>query len=266
VSPDHHHEHDLGLQHDMSVLLGRRRLLGLLAGAGLVAVAGCAASGSPGGGPGGGAAVAAGADGEIPQETAGPFPGDGSNGPNILAESGIVRSDITTSFGSATGTAAGVPLRIELTVTDTAGAPVPGAALYLWHCDRDGKYSLYDVEDQNYLRGVQEADASGKLAFTSIFPAAYPGRWPHIHFEVYPNLAAATSSDNAISTSQLALPQEVCERVYATDGYSASVANLAKTSLATDNVFSDGYQTQLATVTGDVDSGLVAGLTVPVAA
>ncbi len=266
--PEHRHEHDLGLQHDMSVLLGRRRLLGLLAGAGVVALAGCATGGGPpgGGGGGGGGAVAQGAEGEIPQETAGPYPGDGSNGPNVLTESGIVRSDITTSFGSSAGTAAGVPLRIELTLTDTAGAAMPGAALYLWHCDRDGRYSLYDVEDQNYLRGVQEADASGKVAFTSIFPAAYSGRWPHIHFEAYPNLAAATTSDNAITTSQLALPQDVCDRVYATDGYSASVDNLAETTLADDNVFSDGYDTQLATVTGTIDAGLIATLTVPVAA
>jgi protocatechuate 3,4-dioxygenase beta subunit len=261
-------EHDLGLQHDMSVLIGRRRVLGLLAGAGLVAVAGCAAGGPPGGGPGGpgGAAVAAGAAGEIPQETAGPYPGDGSNGPNVLTESGIVRSDITPSFGSSTGTAAGVPLRIELTLTDTAGAAMPGAALYLWHCDRDGKYSLYDLEDQNYLRGVQEADASGKVSFTSIFPACYAGRWPHIHFEAYPNLTAATQSDNAITTSQLALPQDVCDRVYATDGYSQSVRNLSEVTLETDNVFSDGVDSQLATVTGSVDAGLVATLTVPVAA
>ena len=40
------------------------------------------------------------ADGEIPEETAGPYPGDGSNGVNVLSESGIVRSDITSSFGS----------------------------------------------------------------------------------------------------------------------------------------------------------------------
>ena len=47
----------------------------------------------------------------------------------------------------------------------------PGAAVYLWHCDRDGLYSLYTVPDQNYLRGVQAADASGEVTFTSIFPA-----------------------------------------------------------------------------------------------
>jgi hypothetical protein len=30
----------------------------------------------------------------IPSETAGPYPGDGSNGPNALTQSGIVRADI----------------------------------------------------------------------------------------------------------------------------------------------------------------------------
>ena len=264
MTPDHQmHEHDLGLRHDMSVLLGRRRLLGLLAGAGLATLTACA---GPGGPSPGGSAVPAGAEGEIPQETAGPYPGDGSNGPNVLTESGIVRSDITSSFGSAAGVAAGVPLTIELTVTDVAGAPMPGAALYLWHCDQEGRYSLYDVEDQNYLRGVQAADAAGKVTFTSIFPAAYSGRWPHIHFEVYPDLAAATSSSTAITTSQLALPQATCDAVYATDGYSASVENMTRTTLADDNVFSDGSDSQLATVTGSVGAGLVAALTVPVAA
>jgi hypothetical protein len=31
---------------------------------------------------------------EVPEETAGPYPGDGSNGPNVLDDSGIVRSDM----------------------------------------------------------------------------------------------------------------------------------------------------------------------------
>jgi protocatechuate 3,4-dioxygenase beta subunit len=261
----HRHEHDLGLHHDLSVLMGRRRVLGLLAGAGLATLAGCATAAGPTP-PTPGSASGTAAAGEIPAETAGPYPGDGSNGPNVLTESGIVRSDIRPSFGSSSGTAEGVPLRIELTVTDVAGAAMPGAAVYLWHCDRDGSYSLYDIEDQNYLRGVQETDAAGALAFTSIFPGAYSGRWPHMHFEVYPDLASATSSDNATATSQLALPQAMCEQVYATDGYSRSVRNLAGSSLDSDNVFRDGYESQLAAVTGDITSGLVAALTVPVQA
>ena len=46
------------------------------------------------------------------------------------------------------------------------------------------------------------------MTFTSIYPAAYSGRWPHIHFEVYPSLADATTA-RAAATSQLALPEDV---------------------------------------------------------
>jgi protocatechuate 3,4-dioxygenase beta subunit len=120
------------------------------------------------------------------------------------------------------------------------------------------------IADQNYLRGVQEADEAGLVRFVSIFPGAYAGRWPHVHFEVYASLAEATAAGDPVKTSQLAFPEDVCETVYATDGYGTSIRNLAQTSLETDNVFSDGYQQQLATVSGDVDSGYTASLTVPV--
>ena len=131
------------------------------------------------------------ADGEIPEETSGPYPGDGSNGANVLTQSGIVRSDITSSFGSSTTKAEGVPLSITMTINDFAknNSPLAGGAVYMWHCDREGRYSLYSqgVTNENYLRGVQEADdQGGQVRFTTIFPACYSGRWPHIHFEVYP--------------------------------------------------------------------------------
>jgi len=284
------HDHDRGLSFDLGTLLDqrralldRRRTLKLLAGAGALAIVGCSsksqvASSSPTsvagtapttGAPATSAVPAAGVSCvTIPTETAGPFPGDGSNGPNVLTQSGIVRSDITSSFGSASGVAKGIPLTINLTVVDSGGscAPLAGAAVYVWHCDIDGNYSLYSAAttSQNYLRGVQQADANGLVTFKSIFPAAYSGRWPHIHFEVYPNLATATSAGAKIATSQLALPEDVCKQVYATDGYSASVRNLAQTSLARDNVFSDGYSQQLAALTGDVAGGYVASLRVPV--
>jgi len=222
-----HHDHHGGLRADLPRLLGRRRALAVFGAAGLAGLTvACAPPGGPGrgeaGGPGG--AVEAASPGEISQETAGPFPGDGTNGPNVLREAGVVRQDIRPSFGPLRGVADGVPLTLDLTVTAAAtGAPLPGAAVYVWHCDRSGAYSLYDREDQNWLRGVWAADAAGKVAFTSIFPAAYAGRWPHVHFEVYPDLARATSGDAAVTTSQLALPAEVCGQVYALPGYEDSV-------------------------------------------
>jgi len=203
----------------------------------------------------------------IPNETQGPYPGDGSNGPNVLNLTGVVRGDIRPSFAGLNGTADGVPLTVVLTIVSSSTcAPLAGRAVYLWHCDKAGRYSLYSsgVTNQNYLRGVQETDSSGRVTFTSIYPACYSGRWPHIHFEVYPSLAGATSVANKIATSQIALPKATDDLVYATAGYEASVSNLAQVSLATDNVFSDGASLELATISGSVAGGLTATLSVAV--
>src|SRR5690349_19238461 len=142
------HDHDGGLAADLPRLVSRRRLLGL-GGAGLAATLLSAC------GDDSASTTAAGVDstptptptvtGEIPEETAGPYPGDGSNGPNVLTESGIVRKDIRSSFGGYSGTAAGVPLTIRLTIVeleDGVSTPKEGAAVYLWHAAREGGYSL----------------------------------------------------------------------------------------------------------------------------
>ena len=113
---------------------------------------------------------------------------------------------------------------------------------------------------------MQATDSSGSVAFTSIFPGCYSGRVPHVHFEVYRSLAAATSASNRIKTSQFTFPVATCNEVYATTGYSASVRNMATISLSTDNIFSDGYSLQMTTVTGNATDGYVATLTVGVAA
>ncbi|MFC5140998.1 intradiol ring-cleavage dioxygenase [Actinomycetospora rhizophila] len=250
---------DQGLGFDLGTL-GRRRALRVL-GLGAVALGVAACGGPP--------APAATSPGEIPEETAGPFPGDGSNGVNVLAQSGVVRSDIRPSFGGPTGVAEGVPMTLELTVADLArgGEPYAGAAVYVWHCDRAGGYSLYSpgVEGENYLRGVQIADAAGRVRFTSIVPACYAGRWPHVHLEVYPDPASITDAARAVATSQVALPEDTCRQVYAQPGYERSVANLGDVTLAGDTVFGDdGGASQLATVTGDVTTGYTVALPVRV--
>ncbi|ADB74491.1 intradiol ring-cleavage dioxygenase [Geodermatophilus obscurus] len=258
---------DQGLGFDVGTLLSRRRLLVLGLGAASVGLAACGGGGSTSSSAS--SSSAASSAYEIPDETAGPYPGDGSNGPDVLEQIGIVRSDIRSSFGEFSGTAEGVPMTLELTIADLAdgGVPFEGVAVYVWHCTREGGYSLYSsgIEDQNYLRGVQVADADGLVRFTSVFPACYDGRWPHVHFEVYPDQAAITDSANAIATSQVALPQDACEAVYATAGYEASVADLSRVSLSSDNVFGDdGGAGQLATVTGDVTGGYTVRLAVGV--
>ena len=253
-----HDDHDDfgGLHRDLlatGAAMDRRGILRLAArfglGAGALQLLGCGGSSNPtspsGTDTGTGTTTGTGACmTKVPSETAGPYPGDGSNGPNVLGLTGVVRGDIRPSFAGLSGTADGVPLTLVLTIVSSSTcAPLAGQAVYLWHCDRPGRYSLYSsgVTNQNYLRGVQEANASGVVTFTTIFPGCYAGRWPHIHFEVYPSLAAATSVGNE-----------------------SSAANLSRVSLSSDNVFSDGSALELATVTGSAAAGLTAALTVAI--
>ena len=273
-------DHDKGLAHDLDTL-GRRRVL--LGGAGLAAATLLATWGC--GGSGGDdtsttttttgtttttTTTTTGSCAITAEETEGPFPADGSNTVdgsvvNALALTGIVRSDIRPSFGTMSGTAAGVQTTLTLTLVNvnSSCADLSGYAIYVWHCDRDGEYSLYGITDQNYLRGVQATDASGVVTFTTIFPACYSGRMPHIHVEVYRSETTASSYTNKLKTTQIAFPVDVCTTVYATaTGYSASVANFADISFATDMVFSDGTTTEMATVTGSVADGYAVSLTV----
>lgn len=263
-----------GLAHDLSVLvegMTRRRMLGMLGSAALLPLVGCPS-------PSGGASDSGTLPDigslprclTIPTETDGPFPGDGTNGPNVLNLTGVVRSDIRASIGGATGVAAGVPLTVRLTLVNTAGscAPLAGHAIYLWHCDRDGDYSMYTgaATAENYLRGVQETGIDGVATFTTIFPACYPGRWPHMHFEIYRSLTGALSAANQLHVSQLALPAAACDAVYATSGYESSISSFARVSLGSDGVFRDGSSLQVTSITGDPASGYVAELRVGVSA
>ena len=291
-----------GLERDLPMLLQRRHMLKLLAGGSLLSLVSCGSDNkqsattsagtsppSTSGSTSGSATTVATADTAaattaatasagtsssaactpINEETAGPYPGDGSNGPDILTESGVVRRDITSSFGSSTTVAEGVPSTVTLTIQDTANgcAALANAAVYVWHCSREGLYSMYSqgAANENYLRGVQQAGADGRVTFDTIFPGAYSGRWPHIHFEVYASANDATGGGKPIATSQLAMPEDVCKLVYATTGYESSIRNFAQTPLARDNVFSDDNAVhQIPSATGSVADGYVFELTVPV--
>ncbi|HNA99005.1 MAG TPA: 3,4-dioxygenase subunit beta, partial [Marmoricola sp.] len=248
---------DQGAAFDIATLLTRRRVLGLFgAGVGALAVAACGGSGS------GRSEQALGVGrSEIPEETNGPFPADGTEDLNILQESGIVRRDLTTSLDGGE-TVPGVPLTFNFSVFDMSrdNAPYVGAAVYVWHCDAIGRYSMYSegVQQQTWLRGMQFADESGRLSFETIVPGCYPGRWPHIHFEVYPDAAAATNVDNAIATSQLAFPPEMLGDVYALTAYGDSARHLSDIGeqVTDDVIFAGGnWKSQVATMKGDVNSG-----------
>ncbi|WJY97495.1 Chlorocatechol 1,2-dioxygenase [Corynebacterium fournieri] len=187
---------DQGLIFDMATIenrLSRRKLLGIFGlGVGTAALAACAPSTSSTTS----ASSAAPSSRteqltEMNTETAGPYPGDGSNGPDVLEKVGVERSDIRGSIGGGS-TASGVPLKLKMNIVDMVenNSPMVGAAVYIWHCDAAGRYSMYSsgLENETYLRGVQVTGDDGSVEFTTIIPGCYEGRWPHIHFEVFPSV------------------------------------------------------------------------------
>lgn len=215
----------------------------------------------------------------VAQETAGPFPANGTNTnsgltKNVFADSRVFRTDIRSDFDGS-NTQAGTPFTLTLTLLNVNGscAPLAGYYVYLWHCNASGSYSQYsgsmnggDFSDRTFLRGVAQTDANGKVTFTTIFPGRYSGRATHMHFQVYPD--STPQSSESKSTSQLAFPPAV------TDGSGSPYTNTTlypnsasnNTSNSSDNVFSDGTSTEMLTITGSNSAGYVGTLTVAIAA
>ncbi len=294
-------DHDRGLIHDLGVIerqiANRRRAMQFFGGASLATLIGACGGG---GGSGSSGTVSAtptatptptptatatptptptptptattGSCVADPTETNGPYPADGTNTSsgstsNVLVTSGVVRSDIRTSFvGTSTTTAVGVlvTLKIKIVNTNNACAGLAGYAIYLWQCDAQGRYSLYSsgVTNESYLRGVQVTDANGEVTFTTIYPGCYDGRWPHMHFEVFTSIAAATSGRAARLIGQFAMPAATNTTIFNGDSrYSASISNYARVSLSSDNVFGDNTAAQLAQQTPALTGSIAAGYT-----
>lgn len=241
-------------------LVSRRRALGLFGAA--ATLVGCGGSGSSttsaatsssggtSGGTGGSVSCVL-----TPEETAGPYPLFS----DIASASTYMREDITEGK-------TGVPLQLLLTfvnVNDSC-APITDALIYTWHCDKDGVYSGYSQPGGNTLgetfcRGVQMTDSTGLVRFTTIYPGWYSGRITHAHFRAY-------LGNSLQATSQLAFPQDITRVVYASSLYAARGQNTSVTSFSADNVFSDGEQYQLCTVTANASTGgYDAALTVGIA-
>jgi protocatechuate 3,4-dioxygenase beta subunit len=131
---------------------------------------------------------------------------------------------------------------------------VANATVEVWQCDSAGVYSEYGSgAGQTFLRGLQRTDASGLVTFKTIYPGWYMGRATHIHVEVFVNGATA-------KTTQIAFPESISSAVYRTGVYASHGQN--STTNSGDNVFSDGTDHELATLSGDTTSGYTATLTV----
>jgi hypothetical protein len=83
--------------------------------------------------------------------------------------------------------------------------------------------------------------------------------------EVFGSPGSAVAGENASLTSQIALPEDACKRVYDYDkGYGDSAKNISNMKLESDSVFGDGSDAQLSTVSGDPDSALLVTMTIGV--
>lgn len=187
---------------------------------------------------------------QSPTETKGPFP--------IKTPAELVKASII-------GDREGLALLINIVVQsrENACAPLEGVYVDVWHCDADGNYSEYggtnfqttNYTNAHFLRGRQTTDANGTVSFLSIFPGWYSGRAPHIHVEI---LNAAGSS---LLVTQIAFPEDVSEKVYASEQYKGS----ADTSNKADNVFSDSLEENMAdTITGNNTDGYTLSKTIVV--
>lgn len=234
--------------------MGRREAFEALAAtAGLAWAAACGGS-SPtaatettattttGGAPMGSCAVAA-------EETAGPYP----DRLGMLSNPAFFRRDIREGRSGAL-------LNLTLTVTNVRSncSPVANANVEVWQCDASGNYSEYaqpgyNGTGQTFLRGLQTTDANGNVTFTTVYPGWYSGRATHIHVKVYVNGAV-------VKTTQIAFPESITAEVYASGVYASK--GQSPTKNASDNVFSDGTTTEMASVSGSAAAGFDASLTI----
>jgi hydroxyquinol 1,2-dioxygenase len=91
-------------------------------------------------------------------------------GPFHVAGAPLVESGADISFG-----AAGEPLFIEGRVSASAGTPLAGALVDIWHSDQDGFYDVQRPElDHAASRARIRTAADGRFHLRTIMPAAYP--------------------------------------------------------------------------------------------
>jgi protocatechuate 3,4-dioxygenase beta subunit len=115
----------------------------------------------------------------------------------------------------------GAPLRLALEVVREGDcATLANARVDVWHADGLGLYSGYAKQSgvggvspetavgQQYLRGTQLTDKSGRVQFQTIFPSWYGGRTPHVHFKVF-------LGGNEVVASQVFFPDEISKQIFA---------------------------------------------------
>ncbi|SKC66039.1 IPT/TIG domain-containing protein [Ohtaekwangia koreensis] len=191
-------------------------------------------------------------------ETEGPFP---TKSPSTLVKTDI-RSDRT-----------GVAFTITITIQNknNSCAALEGAYVDIWHCDKDGYYSEYggtsmqtvDYTAVHFLRGRQVTNSDGQVSFVSIFPGWYQSRATHIHVHIY------NASGSSLLVTQIGFPESsnsavVLVNASTANGYTKGMSGY--TYNASDSVFTDSIDNEIATVTGTVADGYALTHTIVVSA
>ena len=209
------------------------------------------------------AAAAADCTTEIPEETAGPFPGDGTNGPDVLNQSGVVRKDITldrsdrarpsppasrSRSGSRSSTSPTRASRTRAPRSTPGTATRPGAT----RCTR--RASRTRTTCAACRRRATTGSSSSRACSRPATRAAGRTSTSRSTRASRRRRAARTRSRRRRSRCR----RTTCDEVYATSGYEQSVSNMNGVSLERDMVFADdGAAHQLGTISGSVADGLV---------
>ncbi len=140
-------------------------------------------------------------------------------------------------------------LKIYIRNVNNGCAIIKDAVVDVWHCDAVGEYSEYgNSASLHFLRGRQSTDANGMVAWKTVFPGWYSGRAPHIHVQVF------NASGKSLLTTQIAFPKAECDKIYAQGAYKSR--GLQNTTNERDGVFSDGFSSEMATITGNITDGI----------
>ncbi|HTQ42585.1 MAG TPA: hypothetical protein VMI75_07480 [Polyangiaceae bacterium] len=193
---------------------------------------------------------------------------EGEVGPYFADDSaaGFDRSSILSNL-DGTNTQPGVPLTLTITVVDVEKncEPYVGAQVDIWHCNASGVYSDISSEGtatDQWLRGYQVTDASGRVTFKTIIPGWYAGRTTHIHLRVRSSYSEASATNDETNTTQCFFDQTFVDTLYTTvSPYTSKGKN--PTTNAGDHVFAqeeDGAN--VLALTGDDTSGYSASLTI----
>ncbi|KAF2690896.1 aromatic compound dioxygenase [Lentithecium fluviatile CBS 122367] len=125
----------------------------------------------------------------------------------------------------------GVDMYLEVQYIDVETCePVQGLFVDIWNCNATGTYSGVESGqgglDSTFLRGIQETDEDGVVAYETIFPGHYDGRATHTHLLTKSNATLrdnSTTSGGAVThIGQLFYPEDLITEVEATSPYNTN--------------------------------------------